>query len=427
MGSGNNELEFRYEESSAHYSLWKPHGNYFPQGEAPPPYEEAVRAAQLENDIINTQIRNSNAMFIPQNNANLQNVPRQPQVIEPLQTYMSVRSDSVANNISASSLSSNHNNSGSSPHYVNITVQSAAPLQSSRDVKPDCQNIVVHHAPKIKSIHEKLLPKSRYSDKSEKPYENVAISSSSSGNNSKHAANKRTRSTASGYAKVQKQENTYENFHVDKSASFSRPEVILENCSSSDDIYKIRKSDRNKDADKPGELYDEITVYDNRHRTVLNLSEYQSHNPLLSKNQKDSTLRLGHRDRKLRFGERSESNLRNLLKLSEIKELPLHRTLPKNLHELIAREIPNDKLDADNLRRSQSSNYETSLLNPSKSHGSLIENAKSDRTGETLAVQGIPLNFLSSKEPKPRNTNEDELSFVSYQCLSSSQEDDDYR
>lgn len=41
----------RYEEPTAHfphYPLWKPPGNYFPRGEAPPPYEEAVAATRAE-------------------------------------------------------------------------------------------------------------------------------------------------------------------------------------------------------------------------------------------------------------------------------------------------------------------------------------------------------------------------------------------
>ncbi|KAK3924013.1 Integral membrane protein DGCR2/IDD [Frankliniella fusca] len=41
----------RYEEPAAHfphYPLWKPPGNYFPRGEAPPPYEEAVAATRAE-------------------------------------------------------------------------------------------------------------------------------------------------------------------------------------------------------------------------------------------------------------------------------------------------------------------------------------------------------------------------------------------
>lgn len=41
----------RYEEPTAHfphYPLWKPPGNYFPRGEAPPPYEEAIAATRAE-------------------------------------------------------------------------------------------------------------------------------------------------------------------------------------------------------------------------------------------------------------------------------------------------------------------------------------------------------------------------------------------
>lgn len=50
LGSASQErhLEFRYEEPPVHFSMWKPPGNYFPRGEAPPPYEEAVAAARAE-------------------------------------------------------------------------------------------------------------------------------------------------------------------------------------------------------------------------------------------------------------------------------------------------------------------------------------------------------------------------------------------
>ncbi|XP_044765305.1 uncharacterized protein LOC123321649 isoform X2 [Coccinella septempunctata] len=49
LGSGSNDLEYPYEPNTQ-FSLWKPPGNYFPRGEAPPPYEEAVRLSQLEHD-----------------------------------------------------------------------------------------------------------------------------------------------------------------------------------------------------------------------------------------------------------------------------------------------------------------------------------------------------------------------------------------
>lgn len=51
-------MEFHYDESNVHYPLWKPPGNYFPRGEAPPPYEEAVRAARTEAEMAN-QLNNA--------------------------------------------------------------------------------------------------------------------------------------------------------------------------------------------------------------------------------------------------------------------------------------------------------------------------------------------------------------------------------
>lgn len=36
------------------YPLWKPPGNYFPRGEAPPPYDEAVAAARAEQVLLST-------------------------------------------------------------------------------------------------------------------------------------------------------------------------------------------------------------------------------------------------------------------------------------------------------------------------------------------------------------------------------------
>lgn len=37
------------DDAPVHFpSLWKPPGNYFPRGEAPPPYDEAVAQARAE-------------------------------------------------------------------------------------------------------------------------------------------------------------------------------------------------------------------------------------------------------------------------------------------------------------------------------------------------------------------------------------------
>lgn len=48
MGSGNLNMEYPYDNNPNHYNLWKPSNGYFPRGEAPPPYEEAVALAQAE-------------------------------------------------------------------------------------------------------------------------------------------------------------------------------------------------------------------------------------------------------------------------------------------------------------------------------------------------------------------------------------------
>lgn len=51
LSSANNDIEYHY--SDGNYPFWKPSGNYFPRGEAPPPYEEAVRAARTEASLLN--------------------------------------------------------------------------------------------------------------------------------------------------------------------------------------------------------------------------------------------------------------------------------------------------------------------------------------------------------------------------------------
>lgn len=64
LGAGNQDhhIEFHYEEPSAHYPLWKPPGNYFPRGEAPPPYEEAVAAARAEAALAAAVVSANNAV-----------------------------------------------------------------------------------------------------------------------------------------------------------------------------------------------------------------------------------------------------------------------------------------------------------------------------------------------------------------------------
>ncbi|XP_017776152.1 PREDICTED: uncharacterized protein LOC108562361 isoform X2 [Nicrophorus vespilloides] len=103
LGTNNNELEIRYEETNTNFSLWKPPGNYFPSGEAPPPYEEAMRTTQ--NEIVTNQINNSASNLISTFSASY------PQEINPMVVCRHEESTSIPN------ISSNTH------QYVNIRVQ----------------------------------------------------------------------------------------------------------------------------------------------------------------------------------------------------------------------------------------------------------------------------------------------------------------
>lgn len=46
---GNMNIEYPYDSNSNQYNLWKPSSGYFPRGEAPPPYEEAVAQTETVN------------------------------------------------------------------------------------------------------------------------------------------------------------------------------------------------------------------------------------------------------------------------------------------------------------------------------------------------------------------------------------------
>lgn len=49
MTGGNMNIEYPYDPHSNQYNLWKPSSAYFPRGEAPPPYEEAVAQSEAVN------------------------------------------------------------------------------------------------------------------------------------------------------------------------------------------------------------------------------------------------------------------------------------------------------------------------------------------------------------------------------------------
>lgn len=49
MNNGNMNIEYPFDPNSNQYNFWKPPSAYFPRGEAPPPYEEAI--AQTDQTI----------------------------------------------------------------------------------------------------------------------------------------------------------------------------------------------------------------------------------------------------------------------------------------------------------------------------------------------------------------------------------------
>lgn len=128
FGSGASEIEFHYDQSSAHYSLWKPVGVYPPRDEAPPPYEEAVRTAQAEQEISNSQLRavNNSLPAITSASHHSSHGPAQQQS---LPSVVPCRHEYAINNF----------NSGH--EYSNISVPNIAVYQNSSALKENVTSV----------------------------------------------------------------------------------------------------------------------------------------------------------------------------------------------------------------------------------------------------------------------------------------------
>lgn len=192
------------------------------------------------------------------------------------------------------------------------------------------------------------------------------------------------------------------NQRSEKSKSY---ENVLVRATSSDTTKRhpqrkeFRKAEKYfKQTDKEKNHFYENT----KHRTIPSLSEYQL---------KDTgKIRDGIKN-KSRY-ERSESNLRNLIAL---KNTPVHCTLPKNLRELSVALNSNDF-------RSTALDSESLLNKPSvskiqaKPRLNLVEN--SQKADDVTPSVSLLHDYTKSKE--------ESHSFISYQYLSS-QDEDDYR
>lgn len=147
FGSGASEIEFHYEESSAHYSLWKPLGDYPPRDEAPPPYEEAVRTAQVEQEISNSQLRAANNSLPAISSASHHSAQQQS-----LPSVVPCRHEFAINNFNSSHEYSNisvpniavYQNSSALKENVTSVSNSLSELKYAQQVK-NCDNVYIHY------------------------------------------------------------------------------------------------------------------------------------------------------------------------------------------------------------------------------------------------------------------------------------------
>lgn len=397
MGSGNtHEIEFHYEESSTQYSLWKPPGNYFPRGEAPPPYEEAVRAAQLENNIINSQIRLANSL------TTALNLPRQsPQTLQENTCGASANSSCRHDCVDGAS-HSNSSIAGNTQQYTNVIVQDVTVHNTNEPPKPD----TVKHR-----VNNKARPHSSIAHKNEnthheRAYENIPLSTKTNV--------RRDKPTSSGYKNQKAELHEYTN--VDKpTIKINKYDVIVESS-------KLENNARKGDKSKESVDIASKSIHAVYHRQV-------------PENYNASSAQLKASSYEMRKYKSGDRNARTVAKQSGSKEMPSHRTLPKNLRELLANaeQIINEssKTDDNLIRRSHASAYDILISNSSssKSQGNLAEAGAANIEEEISFIPPAPPNFASPPvcETNQNNEDEEQLSLISYQCLSSSQDEDDYR
>jgi len=98
---GSMTMEYPYEHQNSHFQLWKP---FFPRGEAPPPYEEAISMAQSES--LNPQAASCTVSVATSTHRTL-----------PLNVCNSVTTD----NTDLSSVQQTNNNNNNNPITSNTT------------------------------------------------------------------------------------------------------------------------------------------------------------------------------------------------------------------------------------------------------------------------------------------------------------------
>lgn len=332
----------------------------------------------------------------------------------------------------------NASNSNNTVQYANVIVQDIT-VHSANETSSKAD----HLKQRAVSTHHKVRSHSNVTHKNEnasheRAYENIPLSTKTSNIKKERAT------TSSGGYKNQKTE-MHEYTNVDKpTIKISRYDVIVESNKIENNLRKNDKTRENNidsNTNKPGAGASSSTSYSNSTRHHPQVPE--QYNVALLKGSHSgesshSSQPPPHELRKYKFGERTERNVRSLNKQSNSKEMPLHRTLPKNLRELLANaeQIMNEasKTDDNLIRRSHASAYDILLTNcsTSKSQSNIPESRSEvvdDSFTDVALLPPAPPNFATPNCETTNQNNEDEeqLSLISYQCLSSSQDEDDYR
>lgn len=106
---GSMTMEYPYEHQNSHFQLWKP---FFPRGEAPPPYEEAISMAQTES--LNAQAAAAGACTVSVATSTHRTLP------------MNVCNSATTENTDLSSMSVNNNPiTSNTTNLINININNA--------------------------------------------------------------------------------------------------------------------------------------------------------------------------------------------------------------------------------------------------------------------------------------------------------------
>lgn len=308
LTSGNAELEFQYGDSSARYSLWKPRGTYFIQGEAPPPYDEAMRSSSFIDAIETVRPITTSTTSVGS-----QTILRQMHtVVNHLQGQS--RPDEEIHR---------QRDNACNPQYANIE---AIHNTSTTTSKSDPQ-IVSHNKDKVCTCKE---------------YVNVQQIQGGSKQAPEPCACKESKCNIKNELKKIINSNSVYNINQNK------PSTSKDNSNIYENIMKISMLGKYN-------LYEEDTHSDEDRQNGATST-------LLKDNRSHAKIKPSRELQNLLLGDRLSNSVS---KFNDKKVLPLHRTLSKNLRELIVKELPSQMPRSESGGRLQLHTNYGGVLDPS--------------------------------------------------------------